>query len=88
MPVVQAYHLCYVIQPYAKTFDVVYIAGRYAVKLLEHMLLVGLRDANAMVLHTQHEVVVFDGRTDNDIWCTGRILDAVVNEVVHKIREV
>ena len=88
MAVVELDNLCHIAEANAEAFDIMHIAGRYAVKLLEDVLLVFFVDADAVVLHTEDEFVLVERGRDDDVRRIGGVFDSVVDKVVDKVGEV
>lgn len=88
MSMVQLYDLGHVVEPNAKSFYIVHIAGRDAVELLKDVLLVLLGNADAVVADAEFEKSVYNVCAHCDLGRLGRIFDAIVNEVVDEVGKV
>ena len=80
-------HGLYVIQPQPIALYVVQVSGRHTVEFVEHVALLVVRDADALVADGEDEPTVFGAAFYFDPCLAGRIFNGVVDEVAHDVAE-
>ena len=77
-----------VIQPEAEALDIVNVARRHAVELIEDMRLRSTRDAHAVVGDAQDDPAAVPPGRNADMYLLAGLFQGIVDQVVQGMREV